>query len=288
MRRSGWGWTLFLIVVAWVLAALSCANPRPSWSGSGLGPGSSGAAQPPIRLEPGEVAIEYIAHACFLIHSSAGTRVLIDPYASRVWLGYDFPKDLAADAVLITHPHFDHDAGAFMGRDVSWLTGRPVRRDPGTYTVAGMRVRGVRGKHADPYGKEFGQKNTIWLLEVGGLRIVHLGDNGPLTEAIVSALGRVDVLMIPIDSQYHILSRAEITEIRRALQPRVLIPMHYRHPELERSKDSPGGLGPIDPWLAREKNVRRLRTNTVVFSAATLPADERIVVLDHSPRVRAP
>src|SRR6266404_2566535 len=57
------------------------------------------------------VTIEYIAHACFRLTSPAGKQVLIDPYASRVWLGYDFPPNIHTDAVLIFHPHYDHDGG---------------------------------------------------------------------------------------------------------------------------------------------------------------------------------
>ena len=114
-----------------------------------------------LQLEPGEVAIESIAHACFRIHSAGGSRILIDPYASRVWLGYDFPEELATDAILITHPHFDHDGGEFIGRKVPWTPEVRVLRDPETYTVDEFHITGIRGKHADPWGKEFGQKNTI-------------------------------------------------------------------------------------------------------------------------------
>ena len=59
----------------------------------------------------------------------------------------------------------------------------PVFREPGEYRVGDVRLVGVEGKHADPYGEDFAQKNTIWLVEAGDVRIVHLGDNGPLTEA---------------------------------------------------------------------------------------------------------
>ena len=49
------------------------------------------------------------------------------------------------------------------------------------------------------------QINTIWLIEVGGLRIVHTGDNGPIDDRIQAELGQVDLLMLPIDAQFHIL-----------------------------------------------------------------------------------
>jgi L-ascorbate metabolism protein UlaG (beta-lactamase superfamily) len=240
-----------------------------------------------LRVNPGEVAIESIAHACFRIHSAAGSRILIDPYASRVWLGYDFPQELAADAVLITHPHFDHDGGEFIGREVPWTPETCVLREPGSYTVADFHIIGIRGKHADPWGKEFGQKNTIWRIGVDGLRIAHLGDNGPLTDDNVRDLGRVDILMVPIDAREHILKNAEVEAIRRTLQPLVLIPMHYRNPNLEHSTDSPRGLGPIDPWLADQNNVTRLKSNYTIFTTSSLTAPERIVVFQHSPKVCA-
>ena len=264
-----------------VLASVSCTSASPTASVAAGG-------NAPVAAGAGPVMIEYIAHSCFRIHSPTGKRVLIDPFASRVWLGYDLPKGIAADAILITHPHFDHDGGEFMGREVPWSPPQRVIRDAGRYIIGDIQTLGVRGKHADPYGKEFGQKNVMWVLEVEGLRIVHLGDNGPLTEANIRELGRVDVLMMPIDSEYHILKQREIEAIRRALRPRVLIPMHYRHPDLEPSPDEPRDLGPIDPWLEGQESVERLDGHRADFAAASLPPDERIVVFHHSPEVRPP
>jgi len=246
-------------------------------------------SDPRLHLKRGEVAIEYVAHSCFRIHTHAGTRILIDPYASRLWLGYAFPARIAADAILITHPHYDHDADVLLGNaPPPWASDVRVLRDPGTYKIGDVAVTGIRGKHADPWGKDFGQTNTIWLLDVAGLRIAHLGDNGPLTDANVRELGHVDIVMMPIDAQHHILKESEIQAIRNALHPRVVIPMHYRIPDLEVSAGSPEGLGEIDPWLAGQANVIRMPANIAIFSTRTLPKAESVVVLPHSPKVRAP
>jgi len=244
-------------------------------------------SDPRLQLQPGQVAIEYIAHSCFRIHTARGARLLIDPFASRVWLGYDFPRRLAADAVLITHPHYDHDAGVFIGQPPPWTPDVRVLRDPGAYKVSDVTITGIRGKHADPWGKEFGQTNTIWLLEVDGLRIAHVGDNGPLTEANLQELGRVDILMMPIDAKHHILKEAEIQAIRKALHPRILIPMHYRLPDLEPSGDTPEDLGEISPWLAGQDNVVHLDSNVATFTAASLLPSQVVVVFPHSAKVSA-
>src|SRR5262245_38312754 len=111
-----------------------------------------GAAPDPSR-ERRAVQIEYIAHACFRVSSPSGQQVLIDPYASRVWLGYDFPPNIRADAVLISHPHYDHDGGEAMRRKVPWSPTTLVLRHPGTNQIGDITVVGYAGKHADPWGK---------------------------------------------------------------------------------------------------------------------------------------
>ena len=244
-------------------------------------------AQDAVRMSH-PVTIEYIAHACFRVTSPSGKQALIDPYASRVWLGYDFPSNVHADAVLISHPHYDHDGGEAMRRPAPWPPDTLVLRQPGTNQIGDITVVGYAGKHADPWGKEFGQINTIWLLKVDGLRIVHLGDNGPLTDNTIRAMGRVDVLMMPIDSQFHILKVDQIAAIRDRLSPAVLIPMHYRHDDLETSPEKPEQLGGIDEWAKGKTGVRYLASHRQDFSPGTLPKKPEVLIFKHSPLVKAP
>src|SRR5436853_7010005 len=84
--------------------------------------------------------IEYIVHACSRVTSPSGKQVLIDPYASRVWLGYDLPSNIIADAVLISHPHYDHDGGESKRRPVPWSSNTIVLRVPGTNQLGDITV----------------------------------------------------------------------------------------------------------------------------------------------------
>jgi L-ascorbate metabolism protein UlaG (beta-lactamase superfamily) len=231
---------------------------------------------------PETVRVEFIAHACFRITSPAGKRVLIDPYASRIWLGY------VADAVLISHPHYDHDIGERGGRKLPWNAPVVVLRGPCTNQIGDVTVVGFKGKHAEPYGHEFGQSNTVWQLTIAGLHIVHLGDNGPLTDELVKQLGRVDVLMIPIDDQSHLLKPHEIELIRNQLAPKILIPMHYRHSDLELDPKKPELLGGIDEWAKKQSSVHFASSNELRLSRGDLPNTPEIVILKHSPLVTRP
>ena len=242
----------------------------------------------PAQDQGRDVTIEYIAHACFRITAPSGNKLLIDPYGSRIWIGYDYPEEIEADAVLITHPHYDHDGGISRGHPAPWPDTMTVLREPGHYRMTGVEILGVAGKHADPYGKEFGQTNTIWVLEVAGLRIAHIGDNGPVSDAAAAQIGEVDVLMMPIDSEYHILKEHEIQTILHQLSPAILVPMHYRLSDLEPNDNEPDGLGGIDGWLKSRNNVRRAATHQTTISTQDLPSSPEILVFEHSPILERP
>ena len=245
-------------------------------------------AKVPAQQNAQAVTIEYIAHASFRITAPSGEKLLVDPYGSRIWIGYDYPEGIEADAVLITHPHYDHDGGTSRDRPAPWRDTMNVLREPGKYQLSDIEITGVAGKHADPYGKEFGQTNTIWLLNVAGLRIAHLGDNGPVSQEAASKIGEVDILMMPIDSEYHILKEPEIQAILQQFSPDILIPMHYRIAELEPDDDSPDGLGGINGWLSSKQNVRRLFSHQTTISPQDLPGSPEILVFEHSPLVEQP
>jgi L-ascorbate metabolism protein UlaG (beta-lactamase superfamily) len=235
------------------------------------------------------VAVEYIAHSAFRLEAADGTAIVIDPYADRVWLSYDFPGGIEAEAWLVSHPHYDHDGGEYRGSEPAWPPGAKVLRFPGEFEVGPFRILGIAGRHAEPYGEEFGRFNTVWRVEVSGITIVHWGDNEPLNETLVDLLSDVDILMLPIDGTEHLISFFAVDEIVARLEPEILIPMHYRLPDLEPSPDRPKNLGPIDPWLIDRDGVVRLETNRLEISKGDLPATgTQIRVLRHSPLVYPP
>ncbi len=233
------------------------------------------------------VSVEYIAHASFRITSPEGRKIIVDPYASNVWIGYDYPENLEADALVITHPHYDHDGGRYRGVAPDWQKSLPVFQQIGEYRIEDIKLTGVPGKHSDPYGKEFGQKNIIWIIEVGGIKIAHLGDNGPLTDQVKRAIGQVDILMLPADGDQHILKNEEVMEFIDAFKPSVQIPMHYCLVELEESGACPGGLLPvINPPVFGAKVIDV--GNSVSFTKEDLPESSEYWIFKPSEHIMRP
>ena len=238
-----------------------------------------------IESDTGKVIIEYIAHASFIL-TYKKYSILLDPFADTVWISYSFPRDIEADAIFSTHPHYDHDGGIFRNLNPYWQGSIPFYQDPGTYELGGFKIRGLKGKHCDPYGKEFGQKNTIFIFDVAGIKIVHWGDNGPITDTLFNQLKNIDIIMLPIDDTYHILKADEIKEIIDRLQPKIVIPMHYKIAELEPTPGKPKNLGILSKYLENKSGLIRLESNIIELDISLLPDKLQYMVFQHSPRVK--
>jgi len=237
------------------------------------------AAQPSVAAPADSVRIEYIAHAAFVITSPAGTRIAIDPFNGKTWLGYSFPKGVEANAVLVSHPHYDHDATYYFDNET------PVFRSANGLTIGDIAIRGIATEHL---GRarflDRGQipLNTVWVLETGGLRIAHLGDSRPLNGLDLEAMGPVDIILI--GASYFEAPNAEMLELLlEAAQPTVMIPMHYRHDEMT---ELPRGMKSVAEVLeGRDFEPFPVDGNVADFDPGDLSGWARVVVLQPSPGI---
>ena len=122
---------------------------------------------------------------------------------------------------MVTHEHGDHNA-------VDQISGTPqVFKEPTEATVGAVKITGVPSFHDDQGGAGRGP-NTIVVLDDTVLRVVHLGDLGEaLSTEQIRAIGRVDVLLVPVGGTYTIDAATALEQVF-ALAPRVVIPMHYK------------------------------------------------------------
>lgn len=175
-----------------------------------------------------KVILRWHGQSYFDLESSKGTRVVIDPHAIEAY-GRIPTK---ADLVLVTHLHQDHNqVDVVTGRDKKIIMGlkgegKKIDWNPVDEQFRDVHVRSVATYHDNLSGLERG-KNTVFIVEMDGLRIVHLGDLGHLlTEGQIKAIGPVDVLLIPVGGVYT-LNGTEAKQVVQQLKPRMyVIPMH--------------------------------------------------------------
>ena len=166
--------------------------------------------------------LKWFGQSCFYLTSSAGTRVLMDPFAR--WLGYRMPP-VEAEVVTTSHDHFDHNY-------IEAVDGNFYHIDqPGTYQVKDISIRGTQAWHDAFQGSKRG-RNIIYTFGVDGLSICHLGDLGHLlSPEQIADIGKVEILLLPVGGRFAI-TVVEALEVRAQIRPVITIPMHYRTPAL--------------------------------------------------------
>jgi L-ascorbate metabolism protein UlaG (beta-lactamase superfamily) len=109
------------------------------------------------------------------------------------------------------------------------VSGARVVKGPGEYEISGVLILGVTAYHDAVKGQSRG-KNTVYLLEVDGVTICHLGDIGHvLGDKEMEDIGKIDILMLPVGGVTTITS-AMAAETIRKLEPKIVLPMHYKTP----------------------------------------------------------
>jgi L-ascorbate metabolism protein UlaG (beta-lactamase superfamily) len=175
--------------------------------------------------------ISYLGHACFKIQDKAsadGVTLVTDPFNKS--LGLKVPN-FEADIATVSHGHDYHS-------NIDSLRGEPFIIDaPGEYEVKGVMVQGVESFHDDQKGIERGS-NIAFRIEIDGISIAHLGDLGHvLSDEQLEQLGVIDILLIPVGGK-DALDAKKAVEVINQIEPRIVIPMHYKLPETKVDLDS--------------------------------------------------
>ncbi len=208
--------------------------------------------------------IDWYGHSCFRLRSRKGTAIT-DPYGEG--LGYELPGR-RADIVTISHDHQDHN-------NVRAVKGKPkIIAGPGEYEVKGIFVIGISTFHDGRHGKIRG-RNTVYLFDFEGVTICHLGDLGHVpTQTQVEDLSDVDVLLIPVGGVTTI-DAAKASEVISLLEPKIVIPMHYRTDVLEDSK-----LNSVGDFLKEMGAKEAIRHDTLNITKSGLPTDTQVIVMN--------
>lgn len=208
-----------------------------------------------------------LGHSSFKIRGKQAI-VVTDPFDGGV-VGFKFPKVEAA-VVTISHNHSDHNF-------LSGVLGNPfVIQGPGEYEVSGVFIRGIAAYHDGKSGALRG-KNTIYKIEVDKVAIAHLGDLGhKLDDRQTDELGDIDVLLIPVGGIYTIDAK-EAAEVVAQIEPRIVIPMHYREERLNR--ETFAKLGDLKGFFAEMgKDLKVLPRLTI--TKEKLPRELEVIALE--------
>ncbi len=212
---------------------------------------------------------------------AGGQRVFIDPFGSmeaarKRGLTWTYPaiRKAAADLLLVTHEHRDHNAV-----DVVADAKQTVRSSAGTFDTPIGRVIGIASEHDQVAGTQRGA-NVIYVFELGGIRVCHFGDFGQveLRQAQRRAIGEVELLFVPIGGSPTIDSTAAAALVDE-LKPSWVVPMHYRTPAIS-------FLDTADAFLRTVQGEVCTTTSPSFETDSIRPTRARIIVIPAPPRPR--
>ena len=216
-------------------------------------------------LEHDQVRITYIGHATFLIESPQLVRIATD------YNDYVRPP-VMPDIVTMNHAHpthyTDHPDPAIKHVLRGWREDeKPARID---LTYKDVRVRNVPTNIRTFDGGTERHGNSIFIFEVANLCIAHLGHlHHTLTQAQLDEIGRIDVVLVPVDGNYT-LDLDGMVEVLHALKAPLMIPMHYF---------SAYTLNRFLDRVRQEWEVEIAAVPSTVVSKTSLPAKPKVLVL---------
>lgn len=209
--------------------------------------------------------VEWHGQSAFTLHGEEGT-VVIDPFGDvsslrERGIQWDYPplEIPAADLVLVTHEHRDHNGVEVVGGEPAVL-----RAQAGTHDSPVGEVVGIASEHDELAGTQRGP-NTIFAFGLGGRRLAHFGDFGQaqLRPEQREAVGAVDLLFLPVGGGPTIGAEAAAAIVGE-LEPLWVVPMHYRTERI-------GFLEPADQFIAAVGEP--LRVESAAFETEELPQD---------------
>ena len=208
--------------------------------------------------------ITWLGHSSFKLKGSQ-TTVVTDPYPQD--LGYSLGKQ-TANIVTVSHMHPSHSY-------VEGVGGEPkIIKSPGEYEISNTLIIGLATFHDREQGTLKG-KNTVFVVQIDELSVCHLGDLGhTLTSQQVEDIGNVDVLLVPVGG-VSTINATVAAEVVRQLEPRIVIPMHFKTPVVTRD------LEPVDRFM-KEMSVKDTTSRPKLnVTRTSLPAGTQVILLDY-------
>ena len=219
--------------------------------------------------------ITWLGHSCFQVRGKNVTLVT-DPFSPQYG---DTARLSKTNASIITishnHPGHNHVEG------IPGINGKTPRvvRSPGEYEISDVLITGVASYHDNKHGQDQG-RNTIYIIHIDDIAICHLGDLGhTLQEEQLEEVADADVLLLPISGQ-HGINVSQAVEIIGQVEPRIVIPMHYRPVGSDETGEEQ--TNPLDKFcreMGVDKNNVQSKFSLTRNTLTTAPSELQVILL---------
>ena len=188
------------------------------------------------------ISLTFLGHAGFLISDGSHT-VAIDPFLTGNPVATMTPKDIACQAIVLTHGHADHfgdtidiakanKATVYAANEIAeYLGEQGITCEPGN---PGGKIDGPFGWvaftqafHSSSYNGRYMGMPCGAIVHLGGKTVYHLGDTGLFGDMkLLGEIYRPDIALIPCGDRFT-MGPELATMAANMIQPKVAIPIHF-------------------------------------------------------------
>jgi L-ascorbate metabolism protein UlaG (beta-lactamase superfamily) len=217
------------------------------------------------KVQAEELGLTFVGHATFLIETPSGLRIATD------FNDYVRPSVLP-DIITMNKAHSTHFTTHPDPRIPNVLRGWGPNGAPADHdvTIGDVRIRNVVTNIRNWNGGTEYDGNSIFVFEASQLCVAHLGHlHHELTEEHLKQIGRIDVVLVPVDGSYTI-DQTQMMNVLKQLSPSLIIPMHFF------------GRATLDRFLALARETWPVEVSpapSIILSRATLPVQPKVLVL---------
>lgn len=197
--------------------------------------------------------------SCFRLTERYLATVVTDPYHAELGLRR---LALDADVVTVSHDAPGHNNTAAISGYEYALTG------PGEYEIGNVFITGIATAQD---GSSL--SNVLFMFDYDGIIVAHLGDMARVpTQTQIEALEEIHVLLVPVGGG-NSLNAAQAAELVSMLEPNIVVPMHYRIPNLELELDD------VDRFLNEMGVTDPTEEQSLQLTSSNLAEETEVVLL---------
>lgn len=208
--------------------------------------------------------IKWMENSSFLIKTSNGRRILIDPI--KVYSPLN-DNDLKADIITFSHTHNNDVMKSYINKEST------IINSDAEFSNDYLSVKGYKTFKDDFNGYKRGE-NIIYKFEFDNLKICHLGLlSHKLDLSLSNKLLNLDFLFIPIGGHF-CLDGLSAAKLALTLNPKYIIPMAYKTSSSYFYLDGPR------KFLSNMKNVSTIKSDTILTESLTFNDKNCVLILN--------
>jgi L-ascorbate metabolism protein UlaG (beta-lactamase superfamily) len=206
----------------------------------------------------------WYGHSCFLIKTSTGRKILIEPFNDIIECNCKFPKcDL-----IITNTNYKN-LHLYNPNDTTKLF-----KQTGISNIFDLEIEGLNSFQDNYNGLKRGP-NIIYIIKDNKYSLCHLGNLGHIPSSLVlDKIKNIDILLIPIGGNFT-LDGFNAAKLCTLIHPKYIIPMHYKTNNTSLYLDDPKN------FIISMKRIKKINCNIVNTSDLNLNAQSECLFLSY-------